>query len=249
MAFRSIQTIISFLTIIPGYKSHSNDLNSVANAMHYFPLAGVLIGAIVGGFAYLISLYLQPLIVGFLVTTTLALITGLHHTDALADFADGLMKRGEKLTKRNAMRDPALGSAGVTAIVLYVAGMIIAISSLHQGLKLFSSIVAAEVIAKFVMVMQAHRGYSAWEGFSSPFTAAMKDKRKIIIATIMSIAVIWFSGTSYFGLIALSVSLGLAALIQYLSNQAFGGISGDVMGASNEIARLCSLMVLSEIMI
>ena len=249
MAFRSIQTIISFLTIIPVPKSHSDDLNSVAKAMHYFPLAGVLIGAIVGGFAYLISMYLQPLIVGFLVTTMLALITGLHHTDALADFADGLMKRGEKITKRNIMRDPALGSAGVTALVLYLAGMIIALSSFHQGIKLFSSIVAAEVIAKFVMVMQAHRGYSAWEGLSSPFTAAMKDNRKFIIATILSIAVIWFSGTSYFGLMALSVSLALGAVIQYLSNQAFGGISGDVMGASNEITRLCSLIVLSETML
>jgi adenosylcobinamide-GDP ribazoletransferase len=249
LGFSSIQTIISFLTIIPGSKSHSNDLNSVANAMHYFPLAGVLIGAIVGGFAYLISLYLQPFIVGFLVTTMFALITGLHHTDALADFADGLMKRGEKITKRNVMRDPALGSAGVTAIVLYVVGMIITLSSFHHGIKLFSSIVAAEVIAKFVMVMLAHRGNSAWEGFSSPFTSAMKDKRKIIIATIMSIAVIWFSGTSYFGLMALGVSMAFAALIQYLSNQAFGGISGDVMGASNEITRLCSLMVLSEVML
>jgi adenosylcobinamide-GDP ribazoletransferase len=249
LVLKSMQTIISFLTIIPGPKSHSNDLNSVANAMHYFPLAGALIGGIVGGFACLVSLYLQPLIVGFLVTTMLALVTGLHHTDALADFADGLMKKGNQITKRNAMRDPALGSAGVTAIVIYVAGMIIALSSFHQGIKLFSSIVAAEVIAKFVMVLQAHRGCSAWEGFSSPFTTAMKDKRKIILATIICIAVVWFSGTGNFGLVALSLSLAFAAAIQYVSNKAFGGISGDVMGASNEITRLCSLMVLSQIMI
>jgi adenosylcobinamide-GDP ribazoletransferase len=99
------------------------------------------------------------------------------------------------------------------------------------------------------MVLQAHRGHSAWEGFSSPFTAAMKDKRKIIVATSMAIAVIWLSGTGNFGLVALSVSLAFAALIQYVSNKAFGGISGDVMGASNEITRLCSLMVLSQLMI
>jgi adenosylcobinamide-GDP ribazoletransferase len=196
----------------------------------------------------MISPYLQPLITGFLVTTGLALLTGLHHTDALADFADGLMKKGEKVTKLNAMRDPAVGSAGVMAVILYVAGMIIALSSFHQGFKLFSSIVAAEVIAKFVMVMQAHRGTSAWSGFSSPFTAAMKDKRKIMIAITISIVAIWFSGSGYFGIMALSVSLAVAALIQYLSNQSFGGISGDVMGASNEITRLSSLMILSATM-
>jgi adenosylcobinamide-GDP ribazoletransferase len=248
LQFRSMQTIISFLTIIPGPKSYNNDLNTVASAMHLFPLVGLIIGAVIGGLAYMISPYFQPLIMAFLVTTALALLTGLHHTDALADFADGLMTKGEKVTKQKAMRDPTVGSAGVMAVILYVVGMIVALSSFHQGIKLFSSIVTAEIIAKFVMVMQAHRGTSAWYGFSSPFTAAMKNKRKMMIATMTSIASIWFLGAGYFGLMALSVSLAVAALIQYLSNQSFGGISGDVMGASNEITRLSSLMVLSGIM-
>jgi adenosylcobinamide-GDP ribazoletransferase len=248
LEFRSIQTIISFLTIIPGPKSYNNDLNTVASAMHLFPLAGLTIGVLIGGLAYIISPYFQPFVTAFLVTTALALLTGLHHTDALADFADGLMTKGEKVTKQKAMRDPTVGSAGVMAVILYVAGMIVALSSFHQGIKLFSSIVAAEVIAKFVMVMQAYRGTSAWNGFSSPFTAAMKNKRKMMIATMTSIIAIWFLGAGYFGIMALSVSLAVAALIQYLSNQSFGGISGDVMGASNEITRVSSLMVLSGIM-
>jgi adenosylcobinamide-GDP ribazoletransferase len=248
LVIRSIQAIISFLTIIPGPKSSNTDLNSAANMMHFFPLAGLIIGCIIGGLAYGISLYLQPLIIGFVVTTALVLVTGLHHTDALADFADGLMTKGEKVNKHNAMRDPAVGSAGVMAVVLYVAGMIIAISSFHQGIKLLSSIVAAEVTAKFIMVMQAHRGISAWDGFSSPFTIAMKDKRKILVATVISIPIIWFTGSGYFGIISLSISLAIAAVIQHFSNKSFGGISGDVMGASNEITRLSSLIVLSAMM-
>jgi adenosylcobinamide-GDP ribazoletransferase len=245
LVFRSIQAIISFLTIIPGPKSSNTDLNTVANMMHLFPLAGLIIGCIIGGLAYGISLYVQPLITGFVVTTALVLMTGLHHTDALADFADGLMTKGEKATKHNAMRDPAVGSAGAMAVILYVAGMIIAISSFHQGIKLLSSIVAAEVTAKLVMVMQAHRGISAWDGFSSPFTSSMKDKRKILVATIISISIMLFTGSSYFGIISLSISLAIAAVIQHFSNKSFGGISGDVMGASNEITRLSSLIVLS----
>ena len=92
---------------------------------------------------------------------------------------------------------------------------------------------------------QAHRGISAWDGFSSPFTSSMKDKRKILVATIISISIILFTGSSYFGIISLSISLAIAAVIQHFSNKSFGGISGDVMGASNEITRLSSLIVLS----
>jgi adenosylcobinamide-GDP ribazoletransferase len=248
LVFRSIQAIISFLTIIPGAKLSTTDLRSVADVMHFFPLAGLIIGCIIGGLAYGISFYLQSLIVGFVVTTALVLLTGLHHTDALADFADGLMTKGEKVTKRNSMRDPAVGSAGVVAVVLYLAGMIIAISSFHQGIKLLSSIIAAEVTAKYAMVMQANRGISAWDGFSSPFTSAMKDKRKVILATVISIPIILFTGSSYFGIISLCTSLAVAAVIQHFSNKSFGGISGDVMGASNEITRLSSLIVLSAIL-
>ena len=248
MVFSSIEAIISFLTILPGSKSSNTNLNCIANSMHFFPLVGLIIGCAIGGLAYGLSLYLQPFLIGFIVTAAVVLVTGLHHTDALADFADGLMTKGDKITKHNAMRDPSVGPAGVMTVVLYVAGMIIAISSFHQGIKLLSSLVAAEVIAKFVMVMQAHVGVSAWEGLSSPFTSAMKDKRKIFAATLISIPLIWFSGTGYFGIVSLSVSLAIAALIQHFSNKAFGGISGDVIGASNEITRLCSLIVLSAML-
>ena len=245
MVFNSIQGIVSFLTILPGTKSSNTGLESIANNMHFFPLAGLIIGCVIGGLAYGLSLFLHPFLIGFIVTAAVVLLTGLHHTDALADFADGLMTKGEKVTKHNAMRDPSVGPAGVMTIVLYAAGMIIAIASFHQGIKLLSSLIAAEVIAKFVMVVQAHVGISAWEGLSSPFTNAMKDKRKMLGAALLSIPIIWFTGSGYFGIVSLSVALGIAALIQLVSKKSFGGISGDVMGASNEITRVCSLIVLS----
>jgi adenosylcobinamide-GDP ribazoletransferase len=187
------------------------------------------------------------LLVGLLVTGALVIITGVHHTDALADFADGLMAKGGKEVKRKAMLDPAVGSAGVAALVMYFAGMIIVFyTGFGSGLAILTSLVTAEVIAKYVMVLLANRGPSAWEGFSSPFTAAMKDRRKIVAATGVMLAIVWFS-SSYAGLAALGVSLTIAGLLKYVSGKSFGGISGDVFGASNEMTRLSSLIVLSSL--
>ena len=250
MVFKSMQAIISFLTIIPVPKSSIIDINSIANKMHFFPLAGAMIGSLIGGLAYGISFYLQPPLIGFLVTGTFMIITGMHHTDALADFADGLMAKGSKNIKYKAMHEPAVGSAGVSSIILYITGMIISISSFHHGIRLFASIVAAEVIAKYVMVFQSYRGLSAWEGFSSPFTSAMKDKRKILSATAITLPIVYiFGGGYYAGPISLGVSVAIATIIQYVSNKTLGGISGDVIGASNELARLSSLIVLSSVTI
>ncbi len=49
------------------------------------------------------------------------------------------------------------------------------------------------------------------------------------------------------GFAALIISIVLAELMRYVSSKSFGGISGDVLGASNEITRLSSLIVLSSL--
>jgi len=243
---KPIQSVLAFLTILPVGKQNQ-DIYYIAKNMYLFPVAGLVIGSIVGAMALGISDFLHPLLTGFLITGALVILTGVHHTDALADFADGLMAKGGKEVKHKAMLDPAVGSAGVATLVMYFAGMIIVFNmGFGSSLAIFTSIITAEVIAKYVMVLLANRGISAWEGFSSPFIAAMKDRYKMIAATGIMVAIVWFA-SSYAGFIALIISLMLAQLLKYISSKSFGGVSGDVLGASNEITRLSSLIVLSSL--
>ncbi|HEY7506027.1 MAG TPA: adenosylcobinamide-GDP ribazoletransferase, partial [Nitrososphaera sp.] len=71
---------------------------------------------------------------------------------------------------------------------------------------------------------------------------------KILAATGIMLVVVWIA-SSYAGLLALAVSLAIAGVMYYASAKSFGGISGDVLGASNEVARLVSLIVLSSVVI
>jgi adenosylcobinamide-GDP ribazoletransferase len=245
-SLKPIQSVLAFLTILPVGKQNQ-DIYFVAKNMYLFPVAGLVIGSIIGAMALGTSNFLHPLLTGFLITGALVILTGVHHTDALADFADGLMAKGSKEIKHKAMLDPAVGSAGVATLVMYFAGMIIVFNiGFGSNLAIFTSIITAEVIAKYVMVLLANRGISAWEGFSSPFIAAMKDRYKMVAATGIMVAIVWFA-SSYVGFIALIISLILAQLLRYVSSKSFGGISGDVLGASNEITRLSSLIVLSSL--
>jgi adenosylcobinamide-GDP ribazoletransferase len=243
-----MQAIISFLSIIPATRNSSPiDIYCVAKVMYLFPIAGAIIGIIVGVFAYSISFYIPPLLLALLVTAVLVIITGANHTDALADFADGLMAKGGKEAKHEAMLDPAVGSAGAVSIVLYIVGMIIALSSFHlEGLKLLTSIVLAEAIAKYVLVFQAHISLSAWDGFSSPFTAGMKERRKMLAATAIITLILVVTGSGYVGFMSLGASTLIGIIMHYISKRSFGGISGDVFGASNELTRLSSLIIFSS---
>ena len=63
--------------------------------------------------------------------------------------------------------------------------------------------------------------------------------------TAITLLIVWFLGGGYYaGLISLGISVVLSEL-QHALNKALGGISGDVIGASNELTRLSSLIVLS----
>jgi adenosylcobinamide-GDP ribazoletransferase len=62
------------------------------------------------------------------------------------------------------------------------------------------------------------------------------------------LATVWLA-SSYAGIVALVVSLAIAALLKYVSRKSFGGISGDVLGATNEVTRLASLLVMASVVI
>ena len=239
---KEIGSVFSFLTIIPGTTAN---LETVAKYMYIFPIVGILIGLIIGSFALGLSLFLDPLIVALLVVAGLAIITGIHHTDGLADFADGLMTKGTKEKKLKAMKDVSTGTAGIVSIVLYVVGMILALS-LMQGFQLFTAILLSEILAKFAMVLQATLAKSAITGSNSPFVQIMKDKKRLFFASAITIVpVIILGGTV--GAIAFAVAISITFFIVAISSRSFGGITGDVLGATNELTRLSSLIVFVSI--
>ena len=240
--FKAIGSVFSFLTIFP---SSNVSLENVAKYMYLFPIVGIIIGLLVGSFGFGLSLFLDPLLVSLLVVASLAIITGIHHIDGLADFADGLMVKGSKDKKLAAMKDLSTGSAGVVAIVLYLVGLIMAIS-LTNGFDLFKAILISEILAKFSMVLMASMGNSASLGSNSPFVKIMKDKKKLAAAfLIMLIPVILLGETT--GLLMLGVTIILSIFLLAISTRSFGGITGDVLGATNELTRLASLMVFVSI--
>ncbi|KAG2480933.1 MAG: Adenosylcobinamide-GDP ribazoletransferase [Nitrosopumilales archaeon] len=236
---KEIGSVFSFLTIIP---TSTANLETIAKYMYLFPVVGIAIGLVVGGFAFGLSFIgLEPLIVGLLVVAAIALITGIHHADGLADFADGLMAKGTKEKKLQAMKDLSVGSAGIVTVVLYIVGMIIALSFM-EGYFLFQAILVSEIMAKFSMVLMASAGQSATLGSNSPFVQVMKDKKKFVASIALTIIpLVIVAGST--GMIVFAAGVILTLFLVGISTRSFGGITGDVLGASNELTRLSSLLI------
>lgn len=242
--FSSIISVFSFLSIIPTSRGSLFDLNIIARNMHYFPVCGGIIGLIIGLVALLSSTFLPQYFASLIILVTLTVVTGVHHIDALSDFADGIMKKGDRQSKHKAMTDPYVGSAGASAIIISFIGLYVAVLNFDSPIKLFYAIIVAEIISKYVMVMQASIGTSAWSGLSSPFTIEMKKRAKVIISIIITVVLI-FIIEGIMGLLTLGIVIIIGLILLVISYKNFGGVSGDVFGASNEISRLSALLILS----
>lgn len=245
MVYRNFLGLIAFLTILPVGKSAKNfEIENISKNMFLFPIVGLIIGSLTLPIIVTSLYFFNQYIAAFIVTIFLMIITGIHHTDALADFIDGLMVKGNKEKKHQVMHDPRVGSAGAVAISGYIIGMTLAIASFSSIDRLLISIIIAEIVAKYSMILQAACSNSAWEGYSSHFTKNMKSRKKIVIASVVTIILITLISFSNLivGFQILILGIICALIVIHISNKNLGGISGDVMGATNEIVRLVSLI-------
>jgi adenosylcobinamide-GDP ribazoletransferase len=243
LVYNNIFSVFSFLTIIP-IKTY--DLKYVAENMYLFPLVGLIIGIAIGMLSFLLFSYLPSFVLGFIITVTILGITGLHHSDALSDLADGLMAKGSKEFKHKVMSDPRNGTAGTVVLIFYIIGMIIFVSNIEDKIKLVSVIIIAEVLSKYSMVLQCYIGKSAWIGLNLIFIKEMKNKKKFLVSNIiLTISLILFGFNFYHVVASLLTMLVISLVLSLIANRTLGGISGDVIGATNEISRFFIYLIYS----
>jgi adenosylcobinamide-GDP ribazoletransferase len=235
LVFNKISSALSFLTIIP---TKSYDIIYIAQNMYLFPLTGLIIGLAVGGLSFFLFSFVEGFLLGFLITATIVVITGLHHSDALSDLADGLMAKGSIEAKHKVMSDPRNGTAGTVVLILYIIGIIILVSYIDEKTKLLSVIIIAEVLSKYSMVLQCYLGKSAWKGMNTIFIKEMKNNKKFLVSNVILIASITTFGFNFYYTIASVITMvSVSITLLLIANRSFGGISGDTIGAANEISR------------
>ncbi len=235
---------IGFFTTIPVGIS-MEELELLSHHIYLFPLFGLVIGIIVGGFGYL--LLSLPLvisqIIALLLIVLLYLLSGVNHLDGLADFGDGVVAHGTKEEKIAIMRDPKLGTGGALFCILAILALfsaLWAIADLRQPLLMFKLFVTAEIAAKLSMITLIVLGKGIHKGFGS-MMIEHASKRDFAVALVFSAAIAYLA-LGIAGVAVILASIISALLVLRIANRNFGGISGDVMGASNEIGRIFALV-------
>jgi len=233
---KAFLSLFQFTTILPLGKSH--DLEFFARKSYLYPVAGYLIGSIVALPVFFIA---DRTIAAAVAITFLLLVTGAHHFDGLLDFGDGLMAHGDRERRIRALTDRNVGTG---AIALGVSVTLLAFAGLQGSPSLVIAIIAGEVCAKFSMSFLTTYGTPFREGmhsylhqYSQPYFPA------ISLLICLPLVLLPIAPVKIFG--AFISMLICPLLLLLVSNRIFGGVNGDVVGASNEITRTLVILAIA----
>ncbi len=197
--------------------------------------AAVLVpGALVGAPAPAVALGLVVAVYG---------LTGVTHVDGVADLGDAAAVHGSPADRRAVLKDTTVGTGGVLAVAVVVAGLALAGLALADlPLRVAAAVVvASEVGAKAALATLVCVGDAPHEGLGSALTTESAPRDALGVAAVAAPAAVLAWPAVAVGAAALAAAAVVAALVFRWATRRVGGVNGDVLGATNELARVAAL--------
>ena len=212
-------------------------------ALPWFPAVGAVIGVVAAAVYAAGSLAMSPLLAAALAVATTVLLTGALHEDGLADAADAW---GGATTREQALRilrDPQHGTYGVLAIALSVVVRVAALASLTPtaAITVLPVVHAASrgVLPAMLWVSPPARRDGLASELASEVSGHAVGLSLVVTLAIGGVLVaLWI-------IPAALVAAGLAALVRWLAMRRIGGITGDVLGAAQQLVEVALLVLLA----
>jgi len=255
--WKAIKNLFAFLTVLP-LRMDMDCLVDSAKLMWLFPLVGAFIGLLAGVFGWAVGLFVPALVTGALALGVLLLLTGLHHTDGLLDFGDAVMFHGTAERKIEIMHDQLTGAGALGLGIMTYLVTALAFGELNRSVIMYGvtipliipALIIVEASAKLSMVVGAWAGNPVHKGMNSTFLDAMHGRSgnvrlaaAILLSFVVAVPLLWFAG---FVTVLAAFLTGLAMVA--VAHRHFKGVTGDVLGATNELTRMVCIVVLLAVL-
>ncbi len=211
----------------------------------FFPLAGLVIGALLAGCNWLISPWIVRPLCDALLITLLALITGALHLDGLADVCDGLAARGDRERFLAVMKDSQVGAVGAVGLVLALLLKWQALVALPAELK-WQALVLFPALSRFgqVLTLTGAR-HARQDGLGAVFAQGAGGMALFIAFVTAAFAGFYLLGLT--GVIALAAVCMFTLAGRIFFQRKLGGLTGDTIGCINEFNEILVLVIISAL--
>ncbi len=234
---------------MPGFSWKEEDMS---HSLAFFPLVGILIGALVLLVNIPGALIGLPLAVRLLLTVAVPLsVTGGIHLDGFMDTEDALRSYGEKERKLEILKDPHIGAfavIGLVKILLFYGAAVLLIlldgSDNPETLWLFASLfVTARCLSGLTALLFPK---AKKEGMLHEETKGYPKSVLVFLAlelTAVSAYTLYLDPLK--GGVLLLVFACCGVWYGFLSRREFGGVTGDTAGHFLVLAETVSAMALA----
>lgn len=218
-------------------------------AARYFPLAGLLVGALAALVLWLAAQVLPLSLAVLLSMATSLRLTGAFHEDGLADAADGLGGGWQREDVLRIMKDSRVGSYGVIVLCLALLAKWAALSSLAQNAVV--ALLIAHPLSRLCALLLMWRLPYVREDDSSRAKPVAQGigAAEVAVGALTGLAPLALAvATRRLDLAHAAALCGFVAVSTLwwarLLRRRLGGYTGDCLGAAQQLAELACYFAL-----
>lgn len=232
--FNQLRSAILFITILPA----GRDIEySPMGMIKFFPVVGLLLGALLLGFDSLCSYFWPPGVVAFLDVVFLVAVTGAFHLDGLGDTADGLFSHRPKQRMLEIMKDSRTGMMGLVAIFCVLGIKIAGIYSIKTGASPFQTMLILLIVPAYARGGKLFGFRFLKYGRKDKGTGKDFFEKKIrtldFLFILIPVVISLFLG--YKGLVLNAAFVLCIVVVLQVYRKTLNCITGDMLGAMTEI--------------
>ncbi len=231
--------MLQFLTKLPlPFKIDAKE-EDFSKGIIYFPVVGLVIGALMAGLYIGLSAITNIMIASVLVIVFEIFITGGLHLDGLADSFDGLYSYRDKDRMLEIMKDSRVGTNGVLILIVNIVLKMVLLISIDPEMVPTLLLLMPVVSRLMVVLLSAISKYARNNGMGG-FFIGKTTKLQLVITIILVLVMhlIYLEGLFLLGMIII-----LTLIYRYHVYSKIDGITGDVLGAVVEMSEVFYLML------
>lgn len=240
---RDLHLAITFLTRIPLPPLASMEPGAMTHALRLFPLIGAGIGGLIGLLYWgLTDLGIPASAAAWIAIAGSLILTGVLHEDGLADTADGFGGGKDREGKLAILRDSQIGAYGAAALVVSL-GLKASLLAGFEGKAAVAILALCEGVSRAAMPwMMRLLPPARSDGVAAslePMGASV-----LIPTSVITAALILVLAPDKAMVLAIAFVIALLAM-RTLAKRQIGGFTGDVLGATQQVALLAMLTLLA----
>jgi adenosylcobinamide-GDP ribazoletransferase len=237
---RPLVAAFAFLTRLPVWSGPLRDPD-LGRSVTFFPIVGLVLGLVLTGTASLLTGVVAPTLAAVLLVALLAALTGGLHLDGVADVFDALGGgRGDKQRMLDIMRDSRIGAHGAAALVLLLLAKVYAVTIVLERHDLISLLVFPAIGRWAVTPAIVFHPYARSEGTGRAFNGLARPLHVVGATAILALVLVALGPRLC---VPAAGALAVASLFALWLRRRLGGLTGDVYGASIELAEVVTLAI------